>query len=332
MIQGQTKIFNVGNVYLSNEQYATFQALKNNIDVPAILKGGIGPDGYPLPGQANPEYFAKIGKAYEYIKNIVDNTDQTELAKVANAGEAAMYAIKNAGEEAINSPEIQAQLAKITGDAARDVAIMNTIADTAAAIGQGSVAGKMSANDDKQKSQESVLPKGKKLSEGQIYLLFNKLTAVNNQWLAEGIIFESVFDAVRRQQLEEGPMDALKKAGAAVKGASGALASKGMEKLRTAGKNLTTKVTADKLQSAWKKAGSPADSNAIASILANAGVNSEVVKSVYKDMGIEAPVVQEPAAPQADTTEPSGVNIRQLVVAIKQAGLEAQVKQYLQTA
>jgi hypothetical protein len=148
------------------------------------------------------------------------------------------------------------------------------------------------------KVADSVIPQGKTLSEGQIYLLFNRVTTVNEQWLAEGIVFESVFDAVRKQQLDEGPMDALKKAGAAVKGAAGSLASKGMQKLATAGKNLTTKVTADKLKSAWTKAGSPTDSNAVADILANAGVNAEVVNSVYKDMGIEAPTKLEPEQTQ----------------------------------
>jgi len=369
MVQGQYAHYDVGELYLTNDQYETFRNLRDNIDVPAILDGGVDADGFPLPGSANPEYFAKIGKAYEYLQNIADNTDQAEIARVASAGQEAMAAIKNAGTDAINSPEIQAQLAKISGDAASDVAIMNSIADTAAAAGQGAVAGKMSANDDKQKSQESVLPKGKKLSEGQIYLLFNKLTAVNNQWLAEGIIFESVFDAVRRQQLDEGPMDALKKAGAAVKGAAGALASKGTEKLRTAGKNLTTKVTTDKLQSAWKKAGSPTDSNAVAAILAQAGVNAEVVNTVYKDMGIEAPKTSDQGATddttattsadattdnteketpadatgatsnatdgdseQDSTTSKEQVDLKALAALIKQLGVEKQVKQLLQVA
>jgi len=155
-------------------------------------------------------------------------------------------------------------------------------------------------------ASESVTLSGKKLSEGQIYLLFKRLETVNNQWLNEGIIFESVFDAVRKQQLDEGPLDAIKKGIGAVSGAAGSLAQKGIGKLAQAGKNLTTKVTADKLKSAWTKAGSPTDSNAVADILAKAGVNAEVVNSVYKDMGIEAPAKtaapEKPAGATNDTT------------------------------
>jgi len=196
---------------------------------------------------------------------------------------------------------------------------------------------------------DSVIPTGKKLSEGQIYLLFNRLETVNNQWLAEGIVFESVFDAVRKQRIDE--LDFGK-----IKAAAGAAVGKGMQKLATAGKNLTTKVTVDKLQSAWKKAGSPTDSNAVADILAKAGVNAEVVGSVYKDMGIEAPTKAaaqeksaEPetgaagqdaaasAAPTVDAAQTSSkpvagkVDIQALANEIQQAGPEvvAAVKQML---
>ena len=104
---------------------------------------------------------------------------------------------------------------------------------------------------------ESTVITGKKLSEGQIYMIFNRVSA--------------------QQQLTEGPMDFIKGA-----------AAKGMDKLRTVGKNLTTKVTADKLNSAWKKAGSPMDSEELAKVLTAAGVGDDVVKSVYADLKIPA--------------------------------------------
>ena len=101
--------------------------------------------------------------------------------------------------------------------------------------------------------KNSVERTGKKLSEGQVYLVFNKIVTRNNYLLSEG-------------RLAEGPMDWLK----------------------TKAKNLTTKVTADKLNSAWKKAGSPMDSEAVAKVLADAGVNPDVVKKVYTDLKIPA--------------------------------------------
>jgi hypothetical protein len=77
--------------------------------------------------------------------------------------------------------------------------------------------------------------------------------------------------------LNEGPLDFIKGA-----------AAKGMDKLKTVGKNLTTKFTADKLNSAWQKAGSPTDSEEVAKILTAAGVGDDVVKKVYADLKISA--------------------------------------------
>ena len=109
--------------------------------------------------------------------------------------------------------------------------------------------------------KNSIERTGKKLSEGQVYLVFNKIVTRNNYLLSEG-------------RLAEGPMDWLK----------------------TKAKNLTTKVTADKLNSAWKKAGSPMDSEAVAKVLADAGVNPDVVKKVYTDLKIPAAGAAAPAA------------------------------------
>jgi hypothetical protein len=60
-------------------------------------------------------------------------------------------------------------------------------------------------------------------------------------------------------------------------------------KAATVGKNLTTKVTADKLNTAWMKAGSPTDSAAVAKILQDAGVDTEIISSVYKSMSLPEP-------------------------------------------
>jgi hypothetical protein len=67
-------------------------------------------------------------------------------------------------------------------------------------------------------------------------------------------------------------------------------------KAATVGKNLTTKVTADKLNSAWTKAGSPTDSEQVSQVIQGAGVDPAVVSKAYTDMGIAAP------AAKTDTT------------------------------
>lgn len=101
-------------------------------------------------------------------------------------------------------------------------------------------------------------------------------------------------------------------------------------KAATVGKNLTTKVTADKLNSAWKKADSPTDSEAVAQVIQSAGVDPAVVSKAYTDMGIAAPAGKiEPTMDKpADTAKPdeladikknaglSGVNIKDILAQI----------------
>ena len=122
---------------------------------------------------------------------------------------------------------------------------------------------------------ESLVRSNRALSEGQVYLVFNRVCTVNNAMLAEG-------------RLVEGPMDAIK-----------GFASKAMDKARTIGTNLTTKVTADKLNSAWQKAGAPTDSNELADFLYKQKINPEIIKGVYSSMKLPAPG-SAPAAPAVD--------------------------------
>ena len=57
-------------------------------------------------------------------------------------------------------------------------------------------------------------------------------------------------------------------------------ASKVGQYAATKGKNITTKITADKLMQAWKKAGSPTDSEQVKTVLKAAGVADQVIASV----------------------------------------------------
>lgn len=109
--------------------------------------------------------------------------------------------------------------------------------------------------------KESVYRQHRPLSEGQVYLIFRRVT---------------------RSPLNEGPMDLLKK---------------GADFVSKKASNLTTKVTADKLNSAWVKAGSPTDSDAVADVLAKQGVDTEIVKQVYT--GMKLPLPGSAAAPAA---------------------------------
>jgi hypothetical protein len=159
------------------------------------------------------------------------------------------------------TPEYVAQLASDQSTRqliAQGAEAVKGLTDFMGAAAQGAVAAGVGSKNKK----ESRAPRGKRLSEGQVYLVFKRL--------------------------DEGPMDA-------IKGAMGKVAGK----VNQMGTNLTTKVTADKLNSAWQKAGSPTDSEELAKFLEKQGVSSEIIKTVYTGMKLPLPGAA-PAAPVQD--------------------------------
>ena len=102
--------------------------------------------------------------------------------------------------------------------------------------------------------------------------------------------------------LTEGPLDAIKKGAAAAGGAIKKGAAAVGAKAAKVGKGLTTKVTADKLNKAWAVAGKPTDSDKIAGVLRQQGVDDKVLAPVYKQLGAKLPPA--PAAPGAKPAAP----------------------------
>jgi hypothetical protein len=117
--------------------------------------------------------------------------------------------------------------------------------------------------------KESVYRQTRPLSEGQVYVLFKRV-----------------------EQLDEGVWDT-------IKGAAGKAADWAGKKAT----NLTTKVTADKLNSAWQKAGSPTDSAELEKFLATQGISDKIIKQTFQSMKIDvgAAPAEEPAAATATT-------------------------------
>ena len=126
----------------------------------------------------------------------------------------------------------------------------------------------------------SINRSGNKLSEGQVYMIFNR---------------------VARENITEGPMDAIK-----------GFAGKAMDKIKTVGTNLTTKVTADKLNSAWQKAGAPTDSDELAQFLEKQGINPAIVKQTFVGMKLPAPGAGAEAAKQKTDFE----NVKKMIMAL----------------
>lgn len=154
-------------------------------------------------------------------------------------------------------------------------------------VAQGAATGAVGAKDEKAApaaapAKESVSRKGRKLSEGQVYMLFNRME------IAQVYLAEAGF---------------LSKVGDKIKGAAGAVG----KKLATVGSNLTNKVTADKLNSAWQKAGSPTDSDDVYNVLTSAGVDPAVIAPVFDTMKLPVPKAAAQAwdKPEADAAAPA---------------------------
>jgi hypothetical protein len=128
------------------------------------------------------------------------------------------------------------------------------------AAAQGAVAGAGVAK------KESYFAQTKPLSEGQVYLVFNKI-----------------------QQINEGPMDWIK----------------------TKAANLTNKVTADKLNSAWQSAGSPTESDALKAFLEKQGVDPEIINTVYSQMKIASSSAGNGSPPGAAGTASTYAQVKQ---------------------
>jgi hypothetical protein len=116
-----------------------------------------------------------------------------------------------------------------------------------------------------------------------------------------------IFNRVAREDVMEGPMDALK--GAAGKAANW---------VKTQGTNLTTKITADKLNSAWKKAGSPMDSDEVAALLKDQGVDAAIVDKVYADLKLPTgnDPTSEPAADEKGAAKVNYADVKKAILAL----------------
>lgn len=63
--------------------------------------------------------------------------------------------------------------------------------------------------------------------------------------------------------------------------------AKGKDKLKQTGKNIANKVTADKLNSMWKKSGSPTDTGSIINILSTAGLSDSEIGAVGREANVK---------------------------------------------
>ncbi len=225
----------------------------------------------------DPEMASAVRSAQNMLRMGGDAANEgfEQLASVAKIINSAEY--KN---EIINTLEISRQ-ELLKNDSL--LTFIKTAKEGLMAASQGAVAASTGSSDKK----ESVYRQTRPLSEGQVYMLFNRV-----------------------EQLNEGPLDAIK----------GAVDWVG----KKAG-NLTTKVTADKLNSAWKAAGSPTDSNEIAAFLEKQGVSADVVNQTFTAMKLPAPGSSAAAAAPAVDIEA----VKKMIAALP-VDRKARLLKYLQ--
>jgi hypothetical protein len=172
-------------------------------------------------------------------------------------------------DQIMATPEFQQTLAKGMARAGNSPYMIQAAKQAAMAAGKAAVAKAAGVN-------ESI-----DLTESQIYLVIGKILE-------------------RQRKLDEGIWDS-------VKGAASKAVGSAVDWAKTKGANLTTKITADKLLQAWKKAGNPTDSEAVAKVMQDAGVPSASVKQVYGTMKIPFAGVPgaNPATPVANPAAPA---------------------------
>jgi hypothetical protein len=208
---------------------------------------------------------------------------RTAVAGIQNGDASAFDSLLAVARE-VNSKDYKAgldEMVKGAWQATKDndsiLQWINGIKDGVSAAAQGGVAAAGVAANDKSTAKESVQNNNKPLSEGQVYLIFDKICVKNNTLLSEGVLFEAGDSAAPKVSA----WDKIK------------------SKASDIGKNLTTKVTASKLASAWKSAGSPTDSTELSNFLTKQGVNPEVINKTYSDMKLQLPTAAPDTPPPA---------------------------------
>lgn len=206
---------------------------------------------------------------------------RTAVAGIQNGDASAFDSLLAVARE-VNSKDYKAgldEMVKGAWQATKDndsiLQWINGIKDGVSAAAQGGVAAAGVAADGKSAAKESIQNKNKPLSEGQVYLIFDKICVKNNTMLSEGVLFEAGDSAAPKVSA----WDKIK------------------SKASDFGKNLTTKVTASKLASAWKSAGSPNDSTELSNFLTKQGVNPEVINKTYSDMKLQSPTASPATQP-----------------------------------
>jgi hypothetical protein len=148
---------------------------------------------------------------------------------------------------------------------------------------------------------------GNKMANFTVDSMNESFTLTNKQVTAlfESIaIQEGLWDQFKQKTANiVGSPEERAEVGQQIKQGVSAVAGAVAQKAQTVGKNITTKITADKLNKAWTAAGSPTDSDAVAKFLTTQGVNPDVVNSAMSTVGVSSAAGVEQEQPAVDTSK-----------------------------
>lgn len=231
------------------------------------------------------EKIEAMAKAYNYIEQVKANTDQAALKQIISDGRAAANAIDAAGRAALEDPALQAEIASLTGNAAKDVARVNKIADIAAALGQGAATAATVGRDNEKEDEQEPDSEEKAKESVNYELIYTKhMAGVPLNEAEQQIVNEIGLADIKKfaSNAAAKVSDAAKKAGGAVAGG-----------VSSAAKELGNSITFKKLSNLWTRAKKPTDAQSVANVLAQAGMEPGDVTQVSKML--PAPTPQQKA-------------------------------------
>jgi hypothetical protein len=253
----------------------------------------------------SPEYYEAAGRLHGFLATTQQaNADLTALART----------VANIPKDMLTGDQLDAAIAVLDNADAAIEKVMD-IGGGAAAAAQGA----LQTVDDNNKNMHKIKPID---PEEKKQLELSLKGGGEGEAKAESIDYETSYKYLLEQYIAEAdpaqqelPLDNPNTAGAKIKKGLGNLASKvgGAVKgaagkaaagVKQAAKDIGNKVTANKLNKAWKAAGEPTDAGSISNILADAGMTNDDISALAQEKKVDLPA--SATAPKADAGADAG--------------------------
>ena len=221
----------------------------------------------------SPEHYKAAGEFHNFMAQLVRSDDAKNLT-------AAWDALAEIPRDEVGFN----QLSKLVATADSGDVILKNMSDAGGAIAAAAQGAMQTVDNNAKNAHKSkpITPEEKEQLESdpkqESYSLSE--TDLRRLWVGVSMMSET-------SRTNEGPKDALKFVGDKAKQAAGAVASK----VADVGKNLTTKVTASKLATAWEKAGKPTEDIAVHEFLVSQGIEASTVDNAFKSAKLKVPQV-----------------------------------------